>query len=62
MKVPECGECGQPLELCCPCSRLECKLTTAVPFCPKCEKTKLGKWQTAHSISVCNTYLEDQLG
>jgi hypothetical protein len=59
--VPECGDCGTRLELRCPCDRPECALRTAVPFCPKCDKQKLDKWQTAHGVSVCGTYLEEQL-
>lgn len=59
--IPQCGVCSERLELRCPCKRVECTLATPVPFCPKCEKTKLNKWQTAHGVSVCNVYLEEQL-
>ena len=60
--IPRCGECGEPFELRCPCGRAACAVRTAVPFCPKCDTDKLGKWQTAHSIGVCEVYiLNDQL-
>jgi hypothetical protein len=60
--IRECSRCGGRLELRCPCKRLECALRTPVPFCPKCEKTKLDKWETAHGVSVCDVYLREQLG
>ncbi len=61
IRIPECGQCGTRLELRCPCVRPECALWTPVPFCPKCDKQKLDKWQTAHGVSVCMAYLGEML-
>jgi len=61
IRIPECGQCGARLELRCPCDRPECVLRTPVPFCPKCDKQKLDKWQKMHGVSVCEVYLETQL-
>ncbi len=61
IRKPECGQCGQRLELRCPCERAECGLRTPVPFCPACDEDKLQKWQKAHGIKVCDAYVEAQL-
>ncbi len=61
IKKPECGQCGQKLELRCPCDRPECTLVTPVPFCPKCDKDKLERWQRMHAVSVCDVYVETEL-